>query len=162
MNERLDILRKTKAAKTQPGAKKLAADAWVQSHGVGDFLDVCPDFFAEIGNDVGVADFQRQKGIGSVLDQLGAADGGDQKLGGMSRRAGAIVDRAVEGALENWPVDLAHIPCGGVVFHADHDAVRMPEIFNGGALAKELRIGDDPESDIAVARVGGESAAQLQ
>ena len=57
MNERLHILGKAKTAKTETGFEELAADARIEADGVGDFLDVSSDALAEIGQDIGVADF---------------------------------------------------------------------------------------------------------
>ena len=86
MHEGLQVLREAEATEAQAGTQELAADAGVQTHRVGHFLDVGADAFAEIGDDVGVADFQREERVGSVLDQLGAVDGGDQKLRGVEPR----------------------------------------------------------------------------
>jgi hypothetical protein len=127
-----------------------------------DFLHIRADFFAEIGDDVGVANFQGEERIGGMLDQFCAVDGGDQEVGWRAIRARNFVNRAAEPALENRAVDFAHLGCGGFVFHAYDDAVRMKEIPDGGAFAKELRIGDDAKGQATIARVGVQRAAQLQ
>src|ERR1700730_18779550 len=96
MDEGLHVLRKTKAAKAQSGLEELAADAWIKTHRVGHFVDVGANFFAEVGNHVGVTYFQRQKRIGGVFYELGAIDGGDQKSSLVFGGAFALVDRAMK------------------------------------------------------------------
>src|SRR5262249_7552996 len=134
MDEGLLILRKTKTSETQACRKKLSANARVETHGVGDFLDVGADALAKIGNNVGVADLQSEERIRGVFDELGAVDGGDQEFRGIIRRAGAVVHRAVECAIENRAIDLTQGGRGGLVLDANDDAIGMEEIFNGGAF----------------------------
>ena len=107
-------------------------------------------------------DFQGEERIGGMLDQLRAVYGGDQEVGSRAIRAEMFVNRAAELALENRAIDLAHLSGGGLVFHAYDDAVRMKEIPDSGAFAKELRIGDDAKGQAAIARVRVQRAAQLQ
>src|SRR5258708_5457893 len=114
MNERLHVLGKTETSIAEACVEELAANARVEAHGMGDFLDVGADFFAEIGDDVGVADFQRQKRIRGVLDEFGAVDGGDEEFGFVARRAGAVMYRAAETFFENPAADFAGSRrCGG-------------------------------------------------
>src|SRR6266478_5283855 len=94
MDEGLHVLWKTETTIAKPGLEELSADARVESHRMCDFLDVCADFFAKIGDDVGVADFQREERIRSVLDKFGAVDGGDKEFGFVARGAGSVVYRA--------------------------------------------------------------------
>ena len=97
-----------------------------------------------------------------MLNELGAADGGYQELGFLARGAGSVVHRAVELLLQNGPVDLAQFLCRGGVLHADHNAVRMEKISNGGAFAKKFWIGCHTEFYVAVSGVGGQRPAELK
>jgi len=49
MDERLHVLWKTETAIAKSGFEELSAYARVEPHGMGDFLDVCADFFTKIG-----------------------------------------------------------------------------------------------------------------
>ena len=73
----------------------------IEPHGLRDFFHIRADFFAEVGDDVGVADFQGEERIGGMLDQLRAVDGGDQETVGCRaiRARTAFVNRATELAL---------------------------------------------------------------
>src|SRR6266704_692789 len=81
VNESLNVLRETETSIAEAGLEELSTDTRVEAHGMSDFFHVGADFFAEIGNHVGITDFQREKGIRGVLDELGAVDGGNEKLG---------------------------------------------------------------------------------
>ncbi len=162
MNKRLHVLGKTETSIAEAGFEELAANARVEAHGMGDFLDVGADFFAEIGDDVGVADFQSEKRIRGVLDELGAVDGGDEEFGLVARRAGAVVHRAAETFFENRAVDFAEFGGGGRILDADNNAIRMEKIGDGGAFAKEFGIGGDAEFHVAVFGIGGQGAAEFE
>ena len=71
-----------------------------------DFVDVRADLFTKIRDDIGIADFQREKGIRSVFNQLGAVDSGDQEFRLVSWRTGSIVHGAPESFLQNGPVNF--------------------------------------------------------
>ncbi len=71
-----------------------------------DFLYVSAELFTKIRDDIGIADFQRKKGIRSVFNQLGAVDGGNQEFRFVPRRTGSIVHRTPESLLQNGPVDF--------------------------------------------------------
>src|SRR2546422_9859970 len=86
MDEGLHVLWKTETTIAKPGLEELSADARVESHRMRDFLHVCADFFAKIGDDVGAADFQREEPIRGVLDNFGAAGGGHAALGSLPPR----------------------------------------------------------------------------
>src|SRR2546430_14876512 len=141
MNESLNVLWETETTVAQPGFEKLSADAGVESHGVGDFFHIRADFFAEIGNHVGITDFQREKRIGGVLDEFSAVDSGDEELGFAARGTRSVVHRATETPFENRTVDLAQFRGGGRILDADNNAVGMKKIRNGGGFAKKIRIG---------------------
>jgi hypothetical protein len=100
--------------------------------------------------------------LDACFDKFSAVDGGDQKLRGLSRKASDFVHWAAETALENWPVNFAHIGSRGFVFHANNDAIGMKTILDSGAFAKELRVGDDAKGHAAIARIRVQRAAQLQ
>src|SRR6266436_395177 len=106
VNEGLYVFRKTKTAVAESGLEKLSANTSVETHSMCDFLDVRADLFAQIRDDIGITDFQRQKGIRSVLNQLGAVDGGDQEFRLVSQRTGSIVHGASKSLFQNGPVDL--------------------------------------------------------
>ncbi len=140
MNERLHILGKAKSAKAQTCAQELPADARIEAHRACNFFHVRSDFFAQVRNHIGIADFQRQEGVRGVLDELGAVDRSDQQCGGISRRARAVVDRAMKRPLQNRPVNLSHIVRRGFVFHPHDNAIRMKEILNRGSFPQKLRV----------------------
>src|SRR5690349_18348357 len=106
VNERLNVFWKTEAAVAQPGFEELSANPRVQAHGASDFLDVGAKLFAQVRDDVCIADFEREKGVGGVLDELSAADGGDKKFGFLARRARPVVNRAVKTPIEDGAIDL--------------------------------------------------------
>src|ERR1700674_2162235 len=116
-----------------------------------DFLDVCSDFLAEFGNHVGITDFQRQEGVGGMLDELRAVDGGDEEFRFVAWRTSSIVQRTVETLLNNRPVDLTEFRRGGWILDADDDPVRMEEISHGSTFAQKFRIGRNSKFQIAVA-----------
>src|ERR1700743_1614697 len=127
-----------------------------------DFIYVSADFLAQIGQDIRVTDFQREERIGGVLDQFGAIDRGDQQRRVGGSRAAVLVNRACELVFQNRPIDFAHLGGRSLVFDTYYDAVRVKEIFDGGAFAQELRIGDNVEGDSTAARIGIEGATQLK
>src|SRR5260370_37315991 len=98
---------------------------------MGNFLDVCADFFAEIGDHIGIANFERKEGIRGVLDELGAGNGGDEKFGLVARGAGSAVHRAAETVFENRAVDLTGFGGGGGILDTDNKAVPMEKIRGG-------------------------------
>ena len=80
VDEGLNVLRKAETPEAEAGLEELRADAGIEAHGVGDFLNVGADAFAEVGDDVGIADFQGEERVGCVLDEFGAADGGYEEF----------------------------------------------------------------------------------
>src|SRR5260370_37418557 len=162
VNESLHILGETETAVAKPGLEELAADARVQSHSVGNFLDVGADFFAEISDHIGIADFQSEKRIGGVLDEFGAVDGGDEEFRFVARRAGTVVHWAAKAFLENRTVDFAEFRGGRGILDADNDAVRMEKVSDGGAFTKKFRIGGHAELHGAIFGVRGQGAAEFE
>src|SRR5260370_10500817 len=153
MNEGLHVLRKTETTIAKPGLEELSADARVESHGMRHFLDVCADFFAKIGNDVGVADFQREERIGGVLDEFGAVDGSDEEFGFVARRAGSVVHRAAEIFLANRAVDFADLGGSGGILDADNNAVGVKKNIKCGALPKTFGDGSHARTYLAAFRI---------
>src|SRR5260221_13167625 len=136
MYKGLNVLRKAEAAETEAGFEELRANAGIQAHCMGDFLHVGADAFAKIGDDVGVTDFQGQERVGCVLDEFGAADGGQEKLAAGSTRALAGVDRAMKFLFEDGTIDLAE-GCGAFfVLETDDDAIRAKEISDRGSFGQ--------------------------
>src|SRR5207253_9078942 len=56
VDTRLDIFGKPQPAVAEPGLKKLSADAPIEPHRAGYFLNVRAKFFAQVGDDVRIAD----------------------------------------------------------------------------------------------------------
>ena len=79
------ILGEAGAAVAEAGAQELGPDAGVKAHAGGDVFDVRVDRFGEVGDGVDEGDFERQKSIGGVLDDLGALRGGDEQFGRIVR-----------------------------------------------------------------------------
>ena len=92
---------------------------------MGHFIDVGANFFAEVGNHVGVTYFQREKRIRGVFYKLGAIDGSDQKRSFVFGGALALVHRAMKTMFQDWFVDFTQLSDGNIVFHADDDPVGM-------------------------------------
>ena len=153
VDEGLQIFRKAESAKSQPSLQELSADAWIETHRVSDFVDVGAKLFAEVGENVGVADFQSEERIGCVLDEFGAVDRGDEQRRVSRAGAAVFVNRTCKFSLENRPIDFAHLGGGGFVLDSDYDAIRVKEIFDRRAFAQEFRIGNDVESKVAAARI---------
>jgi hypothetical protein len=86
MHEGLEIFREAEAAEAQASTKELAAKAGIEPHGLRDFFHIRANFFAEVGDDVGIADFQSEERIGGMLDQLRAVDGSDQERGSRGQK----------------------------------------------------------------------------
>ena len=72
-----DILGEAGAAVADAGAQEAWADAAVETHAAGDLLDVGVGGLAEVGDGVDEGDFERQEGVGGVLDDLRRLGGGD-------------------------------------------------------------------------------------
>src|SRR5262249_34089812 len=126
---RLNVLGETNPAEAQSGFQELRADPRIQAHGMGHFLDVGAKFLAKIGKRIRIADFQRQKRIRGVLDQLRAADGGDHEFRLVGVRAPAVVNRASALAFEDRTINFAKLLGGLGVFDANHDSVWMEKIL---------------------------------
>ena len=135
-----DVLRKTGAAVADAGVEKIAPDPPVHADAVGDFLDIRAARFADRGDGVDVGNLEREKGIGGVLDQLGAVDIGDE-----NRRHERLVN-------------FLHQVDRALALRADDDPVRVHQVGHGAAFAQEFRIAHDVEfgavSVVALDRFG--------
>src|SRR5690242_5562352 len=162
MNERLDVFREAKTTKAESSFQKLAADARVESHRVGDFFYVRSYLLAKISQHIGVADFQRQKRIRGVLDELGAVNGGNEKFSVAGSGTTSLVYRAVEFALKDRSVDFVQL-CGGlIVVNTHHHPVRMEEIPNSRPFAQKFGIGSHAKTYVTAACVRRQNPLQFQ
>src|SRR5260370_42452724 len=95
-----------------------------------------------------------------MLDQLRAADGGNQEFRFVVVGALAVVNRAGEFALQNWPIDFAKLFGSCRIFDADHEAMGMEKVFDRRAFPQKFRIRSDAKATVAPA-VRGEYPLQL-
>src|SRR5260370_892839 len=70
------VVGKVRAAVADARFQELRADASIQAHAVGDFLDVGAESLADAGDLVDEADLGGQKRVRGVLDHLGSANVG--------------------------------------------------------------------------------------
>src|SRR5579863_1541942 len=143
MHERLQIFREAESAEAESSLQKLPTDARVEAHGVSHFIHVGADAFAKVGEHIGVADLERKERIGSVLDQFGAVDGGDEKWRVSGGGAAVLMNRAREFSFENRAINLPHLSSGCLVFDTNDDSIGMKEIFDRCTFAQEFRVGND-------------------
>src|SRR5262249_50177646 len=85
---------------------------------------------AQFGNLVDERDLRREKSVCRVFDEFRAASIGEEN------RRRIEIERSV---------DLRHDFVGATVIAANYDAVRVFEIVDRGALAKELRVRQSAE-----------------
>ena len=71
-DQRLDVLRKARAAVADAGEQKRRADAAVEADAAAHVLDVAAERLAQVGELVDQRDARRQHGVGGVLGHLGA------------------------------------------------------------------------------------------
>src|SRR6202048_1092951 len=161
MNKRLNILWKTKSAKSQSGVKELSSDAGIESHRMSDFFNVSSKFFAQLRNSIGIADLHRQERVGRVLYQFRAVDGGDDEFSVRARRAISFMHRAGESSLQNGPVDFPQFCRGRLILDSHHDAIGVEKIPHRCALSKKFRIGSNVKLNHSAARIGGQGAPQI-
>src|SRR5215467_13828717 len=95
-----------------------------------------------------------------MLDQLRAADGGDQKFSLVGVGTFALVYRTGKLAFKNRAVNFTELFAGRRILHADHDAVGMEKVLNRSAFAQELRVGGNPKG-VSAPAVGGERSLQF-
>jgi len=141
------VLGEAGTAVTDAGTKEFWADACVEAHAARHLLDVGVGGFAEIGDGIDKGDFESEKGIGGMLDDLGALGGGEEdgRRCGDAADTGNGVGAAVILAAGEWSVDGVKDGGGAVVVGTDDDAVGVEEVGDGGSFAEELGIGDDVE-----------------
>src|SRR5215472_14434322 len=150
VNEGLNVFREAETAISQASLEELAANARVQAHGASDFFDVSAKLLAQIGDDIRVADFECEKRVGSVFDELGAADGGDQEFRSLARRTRSIVNGAAKTPLKYGAVDLPEFCGGGRILDVHDDAVGVKEVSDGSSFAKKFGIRSHAEFHITV------------
>ena len=110
--------------------QELAADPVVQTHTLGDFLDIRTDVLAQIRDLVDEGDLHRQESVGRILDQFRGPPRSEHDR------------RLVE---EERAVQLAHQRPGAVVIGTDDHTVRPLEIVNRCPFAQEFRVGNNGE-----------------
>src|SRR5579864_7586413 len=157
----LDVLGQAEAAKPEAGTKKVRADSRIQTDAVHHFLDIRAEFFRQIGNHIGVGNFQREERIRSVLDQFRAIDCGDHPSGSFHRGARAVMYRAFEFLFEHGTVNFVKLLFGPFVVDTDHDTIRVKKISNSRAFAQKFRVGSDAEMHSATPPVNSEDTFQL-
>ena len=133
LDERGRIFRKARAAEARPRMQELRADPVIEANPTGHILNVGPYPLGQIRHLVDEGDLGREEGIGRVFDELG--------------RAAAGVENGPSVEIE-WPIDLGHHLACPFIIGADHDAIGMLEVLNGGTLAEEFRIGHDGDVGI--------------
>src|SRR5262249_10613493 len=127
------IFRKARTPESRPCVQEFRADAIVEPDAACHLLYVSTNGLAQFGNLVDERDLRRETTVCRVLDELRAASSGEEN------RPGIEIESAV---------DLRHDSVGATVIAADYDAVRVFEIVDRGALAKELRVRYDGEVDV--------------
>src|SRR4030095_14223101 len=80
-DEGFDVLWEAGAAVAESSVEKVAADAFVGADAVGDHLNVSAGGFADSADRVDVADLEGEEAVGSVLDELGGIDVGNEDRG---------------------------------------------------------------------------------
>src|SRR5205807_2598928 len=78
IDERGDVLWKTRPAIADAGVEKITPNAPVHSDTVGDFFDVGAARFADRRDSVDVGDLQSEKRIRGMFDELGAVNVGHE------------------------------------------------------------------------------------
>ena len=131
----LNVLGQAEAAEAKSRIQELAADARIEPHGVDNFLNIGSDSFTQVGNHVGVGNFQGEERVGGVLDEFGAVDGGEHELGRFRGRAAAQVNGALEFCFQDGTVDFAELFFGVFVFDAEDDTIGMKKVLDSGAFA---------------------------
>ena len=120
----IQVLGKAGTSETDPRLQEGVPDPGVHPHPPGHRPDIGPDLLTEAGDLVDEGDLGGQKGVGGILDHLGAAPVHQQHR--PSQRG----------------VDLHQQVGGFLLFGADDDAVGVGGIIDGRPLAQEFRIGD--------------------
>src|SRR5262249_11538146 len=96
---------------------------------------------SHFGDTVRKRDFERQKGVGGNLNQLGAV-AADDHIFGYGQRVGRLqtghLGDAGFGAVDG-PVQVQHGLGGGLAGGAGYHAVEPQRVNNGGGFARKLR-----------------------
>ena len=115
--------------------EEFRADAIVEPDAARDLLHVGADAFAQIRDLVDEGDLGGEERVRGVFGEFGGAAVGEQD------RRRVEIERAIE---------FLHHLARALVLHADHDAVRMLEVLDRGALAQEFRIGHDGDVGVRI------------
>src|SRR4029077_679770 len=161
VHKRLQVFWQAESTEAQPGMQKARPAARIHAHGSSDLSDIGAEALGKIGHHVGGGNFQREKRVRSVLDQLGAVDSGHQPGGSWSGGAGGSMDGAIEFAFEHRAINFLQLTFGCLILHADNNAVRVKKIPDGCALAQEFGVRSDSKSYAALAAINGKGALQL-
>src|SRR5258708_16300638 len=97
----------------------------------------------------------------SGLNDFGVFVGGNEDLGPGGGRASRRMHRTTKPPLQNRPVDFAELFGYSWLVHADHNPVRMKEVFDGCPFPEKLRVRDDVEGSAAIPVIRAERALQL-
>ena len=122
LDEGAQVLGEAGTAKAKAGIEEPGPNAGVEAHAPGHFLNIRPGRFAHHGEGVGVADLEREEGIGGVLDEFRRIGVGDDER---------CLERGVQ------------FPHGGFrtrTANADHNAIGLHQVIHRKAFAEELRI----------------------
>ena len=130
--QRLDVFGEAGAAVADARVEEERTNTAIHAHPLGDHLDIRIDALADTGNLVDEGDAGGQKGVGRVLDHLGAVQVGDE-------------DPGLELAIQS-----GHRLRGLRVMGAKDQPIGMHEVLDGAALSEELRVRYHVKRDLAL------------
>ena len=149
MQQRVYVFAETTATPAQARIKEACADTRIEADSCHHLRRFGTHALADIRNLVGKADLHRQKRVGGVLDHLGAGQRGGHHRNlahsGRPRQKRRSVEALLYQGLVQFPQDAQCL----LLFRAEHDAVRIKRIRDGGALAQELRIAGHSKARVA-------------
>ena len=158
--ESAEVRGKAQAAEAESWAEKEGANSLIETDGVGHFLNISAKALAKVGQDVGVGDFDGKISVRDLLNQFGALNLGDKKLG--SGAGGTcLVHRARESFIQERAISFTQNPFGIAIFNAQKNPVGVKEVTDGGSFAKEMGIRGNRKGHIAFAPVNGEEVPKL-
>jgi hypothetical protein len=136
VDQRLDVLRETRAAVARAGVDKTVADARIRADAYPHLLDVGAHAFGEVGHFVHEADLRRQHRVGSVLGQFGRAHIHDDQPIAVARER--IVQRLEQLGRPR-------------ILGADDDTIRFHEVRDRGPFFQEFGVRNDIEFEFCAA-----------
>ena len=128
--KRLDVLGKTRSAVTCPRIEKLIADTWIGADALAHMFDIGAQLVGKVRHLVHKRNARREHRVGRVLGQF--------------RRAHIHYQEPLAIALE-WRVHRPQERNRTFIVGADHHAIRLHEVVDGGPFLQELRIRRDSE-----------------